>query len=1045
MMENRLPDWQNPQVLGINREAPRASGVPFDSEENALCGERGASPFYRLLNGTWEFYYAADGEAPEGFQEPDYQPEEDWDELSVPSNWQMHGYDSPQYTNINYPIPFDPPRVPDDNPVGCYRRFFTLPERWEDKRVFLNFDGVNSAFYVWVNGEFVGFSKVSHMPSEFDITDCLEQGDNLIAVMVYKWSDGTYLEDQDFWRLSGIFRDVYLLGVPQAHIRDVHALGSLDDTYTDGTLDVQADVRNYGQEEKRLTLRAKLLFEGEPVQEAQLPLTLPADGPTDAALRLQVPACRKWTAETPNLYTLLCELVEDGRVIEVQRVNVGFKRVEIRDRQLFVNGVSIKIRGVNRHDTHCELGHVTPLASLIEDVEQMKRHNVNTVRTSHYPNDPRWLDLCDLYGLYVIDETDLETHGCTFQSGDHSINILSDDPEWRAAYLNRCERMVLRDINHPSVTFWSLGNESGYGLNQAAMRDRILELDTSRPIHLHYSDSWKAGSKAEGLHRLISDVKSWMYPSVYQLEEEGKKPADESPEAGQPFFMCEYAHAMGLGPGSLKEYWETIYKYDRLIGGCVWEWVDHGLLCEDEDGNEFYAYGGDFGEYPHDGCFCVDALNYPDRTAHTGLIELKKAYEPVKFDWADEAGGVLRARSMLAFAPLDDLDAAWSLRRDGLQVACGRLDLSGIAPGGEKRFTLPLPKCAGGEYVLEIRVNQAFDTRWAPRGYEVCASQLPVSGTAMKPVCLDKGAMEALYLDESETHAEIYGEDFSLLFEKKHGELVSWLSAGTELLLSGPKANLWRAPIDNDRNYRKNWESPDLDLNRLVERVETFALEPVDDRQIDVVISKVLSPLSRRPIARVIMRYSVFGGGQVRLNTVFEPLQEDMHFLPRLGIQLRMPRAFDRVSWYGRGPQENYPDLHEAALLGRYEAMVADLHESYIRPQENGARGGVRELAVTDILGQGLSVRAEETYQGDGFSFSARHYSDQALTEARHTNELFEEEQTVVSLDYRMGGIGSNSCGPLPMDPYLVRLNEKQGFTLLLRPCNRQASPGLMR
>jgi len=692
----QLPDWQNPNLLHIGREEPRASLIPYQNVRAALRNDRGASDCYRLLNGEWDFHYSASGIVPEDFQEPDYSLDGSWDTLSVPSNWQMHGYDVPHYTNVNYPIPFDPPFVPDENPVGCFRRWFTLSEKWADRQVFLNFDGVNSAFYVWVNGEFVGFSKVAHMPSEFDITPHLVSGENLIAVLVYKWSDGTYLEDQDFWRLSGIFRDVYLLGVPKTHIRNIIARPVLDDTYTDGTLNLEIEAVNYGTQAEELTLCAELLDENRlSVQKTELPLTLPCDGPTSVSLRQVVKNCKKWTAETPNLYTLLVSLKKDGKVIEVQRVNVGFKKIEIKNRQLYVNGVSVKIRGVNRHDTHCELGHVTPMEALVRDVELMKKCNVNTVRTSHYPNDPRWLDLCDKYGLYVIDETDLECHGCAHLGVDGCFNTLSNDPTWEAAYVDRAERMVRRDINHPSIIMWSLGNESGFGCNHFAMRERILEIDASLPIH--YEGEW-ANAELNDAKKWVSDVKSVMYPPVEKLAEEGVRPEEEDP---RPYFMCEYAHAMGLGPGSLKEYWETVYAHDRLIGGCVWEWVDHGILCMNEDGEEYYVYGGDFGEQPNDGIFCVDALNYPDRTPHTGLWSLKKALEPVKFSLNED--GSIGDKLAIASVARDGSDYRILLSHFPVKPDCeADLMLSGHTHGGQFNFLGITPYTIGFEHSYGI-------------------------------------------------------------------------------------------------------------------------------------------------------------------------------------------------------------------------------------------------------------------------------------------------------------------------------------------------------
>jgi len=1026
----QLPDWQNPNVLHIGREEARTSLIPYTCEKAALAGDRGLSDCYRLLNGEWDFCYADKGVAPEGFQDPEYNLDAGWDTLPVPANWQMHGYDAPQYANVNYPIPFDPPYVPDENPVGCYRRWFTLPDSWADRQVFLNFDGVNSAFYVWVNGDFVGFSKVAHMPAEFDITPHLVSGENLIAVMVYKWSDGSYLEDQDFWRLSGIFRDVYLLGTPKTHVRNIIARTDLDETYENGKLSLDIQTVNYGDGIEKLTVKTKLLYKNKLVRELDIPTLLSGDGPCSIAVNYDVPGCKKWTAETPELYTLLVELIKDGRLIEVQRADIGFRKIEIRDRQLFVNGVSIKIKGVNRHDTHSELGHVTPMEALIKDIELMKQHNVNTVRTSHYPNDPRWLDLCDRYGLYVVDETDLECHGCTFQpkkdEDDEPFNLLSTDPAWEKAYVDRAERMVRRDINHPSIIFWSLGNESGYGCNHQAMRARILELDTSRPIH--YEGEW-ANKKMNEAKEWVSDMKSTMYPPVEKVAEEGVRPVEED---HRPYYMCEYGHAMGLGPGSLKEYWDVIYAHDRLIGGCIWEWVDHGILMENENGEQYYAYGGDFGEHPHDGCFCVDALNYPDRTPHTGLLELKKVYEPVKFELV--SSNEIKIRNLFAFRTLDHLDAAWSLVCEGEQIACGRLDLSGVAPYGEKTVKIDYDAPESGETFIEIRVSEAFDTLYSERGHEVTAAQLMLD---IKPEIhyIPAADMEALDLDEDETHVEIMGEDFSVLFEKNTGNLVSWIASGSELIEKGPDVNLFRAYIDNDNTIRRAWDK--LDLTRLLERVEDFTAERISESCIRVSVTRVYCPKVYAPILRATLTYTVYGSGDIRLNTKFEPMRE-LPYLPRIGIQMVMPAAYDRVLWYGKGPHENYPDLGVSALLGQYAAMVDDLHEPYVRPQENGARGSVRALAVTDILGAGLMVVGEETFEDSGFSFTAHPYTDLALHKATHTPELVAEEKTVLSLDWRMGGVGSNSCGPEPQEKYRAYLREPVSFTLVLTPYNRQ-------
>lgn len=1013
------PDWMNPQVMHINREEPRATLVPYACEASAVKDDRGLSPYYRLLNGTWEFKYFDEGVLPAGFEQPEY--DDDFDELDVPSNWQMHGYDIPQYTNVQYPIPCDPPYVPDKNPVGVYRRMFTLPDDWENRRVFVNFDGVNSCFYVYVNGEMAGFSKVPHMPAEFDITNLVTAGDNLIVVEVYKWSDGTYLEDQDFWRLSGIFRDVYLLGVPQATVRNVATRADLVNNYKDGVLEAEVELVNYSEDDCATNLTVKLLEKGKAIGEKATEIVLKADGSTAAHVKFEVANCDRWTAETPNLYTLVVVLKSDEDTV-VQKTDVGFKKVEIKDQQLFVNGVSIKLRGVNRHDTHSELGHVTPMESLIRDIELMKQYNVNTVRTSHYPNDPRWLKLCDEYGLYVIDEADLECHGMAVpgrlageeaEAKDGTWHTLSKSDDWTLAYVDRAERMVGRDLNHASIIIWSLGNESGYGKNHQAMKDRILEMDDTRPIHYERDKDL-----------ITTDISSVMYPTMEVLTQEGKS---DNPK---PYFMCEYAHAMGLGPGSLREYWDTIYAYRRLIGGCVWEWVDHGMLCVDDDGQEYYAYGGDFGDEPNDSNFCVDALNYPDRTPHTGLIELKKAYAPVKFVLD---GKTLTIKNLFAFATLDELDGVWALKREGEQVAHGKLDLTGIAPYGEKQVELPFDLPEDGECFLEITVFEAFETLWAARGHVVTTEQIKLD-VQPRVVAVSPEAMPELLVDAEEGAAGIYGEDFTIVFDPITGEMVDWEKAGVSLIETAPHFNCWRAPIDNDVHQKEKWHK--LGLDKLQARVEAFTCEQIDRSVVKVTVQSVHSAYTVSPVIRTVFTYTIFGSGDVRLSVKFVPLRK-LTWLPKLGVQMTLPERFDRVLWYGRGPHENYPDMKWGASVGQYCARVEDLHEPYVRPQENGAREDVRALAVTDILGNGLMFIAEKSY-GDGFSFTAHNYGDKALDEAKHTNELEAEDETTLSIDYRQCGLGSNICGPEPQEKYKLYLDEEASYSFVMKPYSRQ-------
>jgi beta-galactosidase/beta-glucuronidase len=584
---------------------------------------------------------------------------------------------------VNYPYPVDPPYVPDENPVGLYRRSFELPRAWKDHRIFLTFGGVNAAFYVWVNGQCAGYSQGTHMPSEFDVTAFIRPaGANELAVQVLQWCDGSYLEDQDMWRFSGIFRDVTLSAHAAARIEDVRVRTSLDGDYRDATLDLRVRVKNRGQKQALCAVSAQLLDPAGKVVWEQTLEGPPAEargGESVRQVQARIAAPARWTAETPHLYTLLLALRDGGGAeLEAMRVNVGFRQVEVRDGQLRINGVAVKLRGVNRHDTHPQRGHAVTYADMLLDVEQMKRHNINTVRTSHYPNDPRWLDLCDRYGLYVVDEADLETHGFG-HGGDWGE--LAKNPAWRDAFLDRAVRLVERDKNHPSIIFWSLGNESGYGPNHDAMAEWIRAADPTRLVH--YESCYDGPA---------TDVRSRMYTGVAELTEQGMRTDDP-----RPFFLCEYAHAMGTGPGSLRDYWDVIEAHPRLIGGCVWEWADHGIATGVRDGKTAYAYGGDFGDQPNDGNFCIDGLCWPDRTPHSGLLEYKQVIAPVMVEAVDMPRGVLRLTNRYDFLSLDHLAIRWTLEREGQVLAEGTHAPLNIAAHASGTLTLPEAMAAAAD------------------------------------------------------------------------------------------------------------------------------------------------------------------------------------------------------------------------------------------------------------------------------------------------------------------------------------------------------------
>ena len=1013
-------DWQDQRILQRQREPAHATLAPYADAQSALAGERGASPFFQLLNGAWRFrYLSSPAETPAEFFAPGY-PTDDWATLPVPSNWQMHGYGVPNYLNVAYPIPVDPPCVPDENPVGLYRRTFTIPAGWDGRQIFLTFEGVDSAFYLWVNGQPAGYSQGSHLPSEFNITPYIHPGENTLAVQVFQWSDGSYLEDQDMWRMSGIFRDVYLTATPGAHLRDVRVKNSFDMTFNDAALQVAVDLRNYTDTPiAGLAVTMRLLdANGAEVVAREIGTGITLGAGDERALDINVPvvAPAKWTAETPYLYSLLLTLTgPEGVVLEVERFAIGFRTVKIAQGRLLVNGMPITIKGVNRHDTHPELGHAVSMESMLRDITLMKQHNINTVRTSHYPNDPRWLDLCDRYGLYVIDEADLETHGML------PLNGLSDDPAWREAYLDRAERMVERDKNHPSIIMWSLGNESGFGSNHVAMAEWMHQHDSGLPVHYEGATGWGNNEQRDSS---CVDVVSTMYPTVERLIAEGQRTDDP-----RPFFMCEYAHAMGNGPGNLKEYWETIYTYPRLLGGCVWEWVDHGITRTTARGERWFAYGGDFGDVPNDGNFCIDGLNFPDRIPHSGLIELKKVLEPVAVEPVDLARGIIKIVNRFDFASLRQFAGAWSIQCDGQTLAQGALPVLEIPAGSMQQILLPYTLPAGrpgAEYWLQVSFTQAEDTPWAPRGYEVAWAQFPLPVATPAAPVLALHDMPPLAVAETVDEIAITGEAFTLRFDKRLGTIGGWEFQGQTLLTGGPRLHVWRAPTDNDAHIANEWRKAGLD--RAQHRIDRAVLVQTLPQAVVIEVDDVLGATTVLPVFACTYRYTIYGSGDVVISTHITPRRADLPHLPRLGLQMRLPGEFDRLAWYGRGPHESYSDRKESARMGVYRGTVQEQYVPYIMPQENGNKADVRWAAVTDARGAGLLVTGMPL-----LNVSAHHYTTEDFTRARHTFELQRRDETTLNLDYRQGGLGSNSCGPGPLEEYLLQAVEAS-FAVRLRP-----------
>jgi beta-galactosidase/beta-glucuronidase len=1001
-------DWENPAIIGIRRVPPRAELLPFADEAGARRGTRAASPYFQLLNGAWRFlYYPAPAFVDEGFIKPDFD-DADWDELRVPSCWQMHGYGRPHYTNVMYPFPVDPPYVPTHNPTGCYRRGFSIPPNWQGRRILINFRGVDSAFYVWINGRPVGFSKGSRLPAEFDITDAVRAGPNVLAVQVMQWSDGTYLEDQDMWWLSGIFRDVYLVGLPQVHLFDVFVKTALDGQYRDAEIRVEATVRNAGQTAASGSLVCTLLdADGKSClgSPAQARFDVQANQSTNLTLTAAVRNPRKWTAETPYLYTLVMSLGDGaGQITDASSVRVGFRTVQIKDGCLLVNGRHIIFKGVNRHDTDPDTGRAVSYEAMRRDVLLMKRHNINAVRTSHYPNDPRFYDLCDEYGLYVIAETDVETHGFGYQDN------ISMDPQWQAAFVDRMQRMVEAYKNHPSILIWSLGNESGFGCNHEAMAAWTRQRDDTRLIHYERDTEDK-----------IVDVVSRMYATPQALVDLASKYDNR-----RPVILCEYAHAMGNGPGVFKEYWDVFHSNPHVQGGFVWEWADHGIRSRDERGREWFAYGGDFGDEPNDGNFVCDGLVFPDRTPSPGLIEYKKYCEPVAVEAVDLDHGLVKVTNRYDFASLEHLAIQWSLLEDGRPIQAGQLDSLDVAPRQSVQVEVPLTRpvdAEGKEYFLNLRFALKADTAWAQAGHEVAFAQLAVSGRPGSgfgvPGSGDAASSSGtpLQVDEDKISVIVRGRDFRLVFDRVYGVMTEWTYQGIPLVTAGPRLNLWRAPIDNDRfgaqSFEKTWRQARLDA--LQHRTISCEVDHKDAQKVVVAVRSRVAPPVLRSGWLCDYQYEIHSAGVVVVTVAGQPQGQWPH-LPRIGLQMTIPAEFENVAWYGRGPGESYVDSKQANPVGRYEKKVHDLYMPYVFPQENGNREDVRWVTLTNERGVGLYAQGLPL-----LNFSAHYFTTQDLDKARHTNELQPRDHITLNLDYRQCGLGSGSCGPQTFEPYRIQ------------------------
>lgn len=1083
-----LPDWENPLVVGINKQPPRATSYPFATLDQALAGDRSKSPYFMLLNGEWEFHWVGKpADRPVGFERLDFPtpqpPPHDtnirgegesggWTTIPVPSCVELQGYGIPIYTNVRYPHETNPPFIAHNyNPVSSYRRWFDLPAGWESRRTVLRFQGVYSAFYVWVNGQKVGYSEDSKGPAEFDVSKFVKPGKNLIAVEVYRWCDGSYLEDQDMFRYSGIFRDVSLISMPLIGVEDVEVKTELPLSpmnggerglgggVQDAILTVIAKVRNDGPRELHIQAVDLQLFDsegkrvpvhhawgngfrddGSPTQSVDGPTLKPGEGGT-ATMRVLVKNAKLWSAEKPNLYTAVVNVTNDVQILQDTRsFRVGFRQIEWKDGVFKVNGVPVKIKGVNRHEHDPDTGRTVTRERMLQDILIMKRFNINAVRCSHYMNDEHWYELCDEYGLYVIDEANIESHGMGYDWN----RTLGNQPIWEKAHLDRTERMVQCHKNHPSIVMWSLGNEAGPGVNFEKTAAYIHKADPTRPVHYERYNE-------------VADVDSVMYPDVAYVEAQGKV------KSNKPFFLCEYAHAMGNACGNLKEYVEAFYSSPRNMGGCIWDFVDQGLrkvideplpvpgsmrvpvdlnvglsgetpLSLGAGGTPallvprpwarpwFYAYGGDFDDKPNDGPFCGNGIVMPDRQIMPKTWEVKKCYQNVIVELGrmTEQIPCYRFTNRFAFTDIGEFEMRWSVSDDGVEVERGTGQIA-LPPGEsqERQIEFIGRQSAGPEVERWVRISFHLkqDTIWAPRGFEIAASQMRVKGPHQATAPITGRTPNNRATNE---HIAVSGSDFEIAFDKHTGLLESLKYGGKERIAGGNglRFNAFRAFTDNDTwMQRAFWESGLGTIKRVVEGTKVEKLEGA----IRVTIKTDCRGFKGAGFDHTAI-YTILGDGSVAIDNVLEPYG-DLPPLPRVGLVGHFSGELDNLIWLGRGPFESYPDRKEAADFGLYRGKVIDQFQEYLRPQENGNHESTRWLALTDAEGKGILVQA-----AGPLSFSAQRFTPQEIDNARHENgeprkfiPLVPRSDVILTLDYQQMGLGGASCGPAPLAKYVCR------------------------
>ncbi len=1020
------PEWENPEIFQINREEPRATFYNYTNQKDALSNSSWEnSANYKSLNGSWNFYYADSVQArPVNFYKNDFSLK-GWSQIEVPSNWEMKGFGLPIYVNAGYVFPKNPPFIKHNiNNVGSYKRSINISKDWAHKEIFLHFAGVSGAMYVYVNGEKVGYNEGSKTAAEFNITKFVKTGENQIAVQVLRWSDASYMEDQDFWRLSGIERDVYLRAENKFHIKDIRLNGDLLSDYTQGLFNLDIEFNNFSKKEESAEVQI-VIFDGDKVvKKYSKKFNIASEGSSGIGFSETIPNVKHWTAETPNLYNTLITLKDtNNNILQSTALKVGFRNIKIENNQFLINGKPVLIKGVNLHDHDESEGHVVSKELTIKDLKIMKENNVNAIRCSHYPKNPFFYDLCDQYGFYVIDEANIESHGMgtTNQGLDNDEKKKSVHPaylpQWKAMHLDRTVRMFQRDKNHPSIVTWSLGNEAGNGDNFYATYKWLKDHDVTRPTQYEGATGYQN-----------TDIQAPMYMLIHDMV----KYAKNNPK--RPLIQCEYSHAMGNSLGNFKDYWNAFRKYDVLQGGFIWDWVDQGLVGTSENGEKYWGYGGDFGaeNIKNDGNFCLNGVVNPDRTAHPALEELKKVYQNIHFKNVDFKTGKVNIYNEFFFRNLNEFNYTWKLFKNGNEIKNGTVNSIDIAPGETKTIRLKLPKVDlhSGEFALQLYAQTNTKSPLVDKGFTVAKEEF-IAGSYI-PIFL-RNTKDPISVSKKDTNLILKSTNFEATFNTTSGKLEALNYGNGNILVQGMQPNFWRATTDNDFGFKMpkhfgDWraatENQQLislsfkDGEKFLEISNIGASKKINRK------SAYLKAIYQLPndVAKIQIDYKIDASGQITITNSLKDVQKDLPNIPRFGNNFIINNSYNQVNWYGRGPQENYQDRNSAAFIEMYKASVEDLYFSYIRPQENGYKTDVRWVTFTNTSGNGIKVLGPKA-----INFSAHHQYNSDFDagkekQQRHTTDIKKRNFVNINIDNKQMGVGGDtSWWARPLKKYQIK------------------------